>query len=147
MSVKARALLYAASKLHNPSHDTDKWKKAAKASYDIIKTGWYTLPNIDVDPLYDVNGGNVVLNSSQLIFERRNNDDNAFESRNLPIGFENGNSGNTPTQKPGRCLRNGGRHSVQLGKCQTCIQTILPNAIRVSTKRSFTMKLPSWVPK
>ncbi|KAA4016863.1 RagB/SusD family nutrient uptake outer membrane protein, partial [Bacteroides ovatus] len=45
MSVKARALLYAASKLHNPSHDTDKWKKAAKASYDIIKTGWYTLPN------------------------------------------------------------------------------------------------------
>ena len=91
MSVKARALLYAASKLHNPSHDTDKWKKAAKASYDIIKTGWYTLPNIDVDPLYDVNGGNVVLNSSQLIFERRNNDDNAFESRNLPIGFENGN--------------------------------------------------------
>ena len=98
MSVKARALLYAASKLHNPSHDTDKWKKAAKASYDIIKTGWYTLPNIDVDPLYDVNGGNVVLNSSQLIFERRNNDDNAFESRNLPIGFENGNSGNTPTQ-------------------------------------------------
>lgn len=146
MSVKARALLYAASKLHNPSHDTDKWKKAAKASYDIIKTGWYTLPNIDVDPLYDVNGGNVVLNSSQLIFERRNNDDNAFESRNLPIGFENGNSGNTPTQNlvDAYEMADGTPFSWEMPNMHP---NHTPNAIRVSTKRSFTMKLPSWVPK
>ena len=39
MSVKARALLYAASKLHNPSHATDKWEKAAKAAYDIKQGG------------------------------------------------------------------------------------------------------------
>lgn len=98
LSVRARALLYAASKLHNPSNEKSKWEKAAAASYAIIKEGWYSLPNIDVDPLYNMNGGNDVLSSSQLIFERRNSASNSFESINLPIGFENGNSGNTPTQ-------------------------------------------------
>lgn len=98
LSVKARALLYAASKLHNPSGDKSKWEKAAEAAYNIIKENWYSLPNIDVDPLYNVNGGNDVLSSSQLIFERRNGASNSFEGLNLPIGFENGNSGSTPTQ-------------------------------------------------
>ena len=98
LSVKARALLYAASKLHNPSGEKSKWEKAAEAAYDIIKENWYSLPNIDVDPLYNVNGGNDVLSSSQLIFERRNGASNSFEGLNLPIGFENGNSGSTPTQ-------------------------------------------------
>lgn len=98
LSVKSRALLYAASKLHNPSGEKSKWEKAAQAAYDIIKEKWYSLPNIDVDPLYNVNGGNDILTSSQLIFERRNGSSNYFEEVNLPIGFENGNSGNTPTQ-------------------------------------------------
>ena len=98
LSVRARALLYAASPLHNPSKEQSKWEKAAEASYAIIKEGWYSLPNIDVDPLYNINGGNDVLHSAQLIFERRNGASNSFEGINLPIGFENGNSGNTPTQ-------------------------------------------------
>lgn len=98
LSIRARALLYAASKLHNPENDMQKWEKAAAASYDIIKEGWYSLPVIDTDPLYSPNGGNDVLKSSQLIFERRNGASNSFEAINLPIGFENGNSGSTPTQ-------------------------------------------------
>lgn len=98
LSVKARALLYAASKLHNPSNDMEKWKAAAQASYTIIKEGWYSLPRIDEDPLYSKNGDNDVLASSQLIFERRKANDSGFEAANLPIGFEGGNSGNTPTQ-------------------------------------------------
>ncbi|WP_140936798.1 RagB/SusD family nutrient uptake outer membrane protein [Sphingobacterium lumbrici] len=98
MAVKSRALLYAASKLHNPGNNKDLWKKAAVAAYDIIKSNNYSLPIIDQDPLYHANGGNEVLKSSQLIFERRNGDSNTFESNNLPIGFEAANSGNTPTQ-------------------------------------------------
>lgn len=98
LSVRARALLYAASPLHNPTGDKQKWEKAATASYAIIKEGWYSLPSIDNDPLYSKNGGNDVLKSSQLIFERRNGASNSFESLNLPIGYENGNSGSTPTQ-------------------------------------------------
>lgn len=98
MAVKSRALLYAASKWHNPEGNKELWKKAAVAAYDIIRQNWYSLPAIDKDPLYHANGGNEVLKSAQLIFERRNGDDNAFEGFNLPIGFEGGNSGNTPTQ-------------------------------------------------
>ena len=43
MAVKSKALLYAASKLHNPSMDTELWKKSAKAAIDIINTGLYSL--------------------------------------------------------------------------------------------------------
>lgn len=98
MALKSRALLYAASKLHNPDGNKDKWKVAAAAAGAIIKEGWYTLPKIDADPLYTKNGGHDVLKSTQIIFARRNADSNSFEKNNLPIGFENGNSGNTPTQ-------------------------------------------------
>ncbi len=71
LSVKARALLYAASNYTIRPVRKANGKKAAEAAYDIIKENWYSLPNIDVDPLYNVNGGNDVLSSSQLIFERR----------------------------------------------------------------------------
>lgn len=98
MALKSRALLYAASKLHNPTEDVRKWQDAAIAAHDIIREGWYSLPNIDNDPLYNRDGANEVLKSSQLIFERRNGDDNSFEKNNLPIGFEGGKSGNVPTQ-------------------------------------------------
>ena len=97
-ALKSRALLYAASKLHNPEGDKSKWEKAATAAYDIIKENWYSLPNIEDDPLYDVRGGHDVLKSKQLIFVKRNGNTSSFEGYNLPIGFEGGNSGNTPTQ-------------------------------------------------
>ena len=37
LALKSRALLYAASLLHNPAQDADKWKAAADAAYAIIK--------------------------------------------------------------------------------------------------------------
>ena len=44
MALKARALLYAASELHNPGNaDPNLWKQAAQASLDIIDAGWYSL--------------------------------------------------------------------------------------------------------
>lgn len=98
MALKSRALLYAASKLHNPDGDKERWKKAAAAGAAIIKTGWYSLEPITADPLYTKNGGNDVLKSKQIIFARRNGNSNSFEANNLPIGFEKGSSGNTPTQ-------------------------------------------------
>ena len=58
LALKSRALLYAASMLHNPSQDADKWKAAADAAYAIIKENWYSLPKTNADPLYDKNGGN-----------------------------------------------------------------------------------------
>lgn len=99
LALKSRALLYAASELHNPGKDMSKWEKAAKAAYEVIKMNVYELPKIAKDPLYSNLGGNEILKSKQLIFERRNaTKDNAFEARNQPMGYEGATGGNTPTQ-------------------------------------------------
>lgn len=99
LALKSRALLYAASPFHNPEKDLTKWEKAAKAAYEVIKLNAYSLPKITVDPLYSDLGGNEVLKSAQLIFERRNATKNStFEARNQPMGYEGATGGNTPTQ-------------------------------------------------
>ncbi len=43
MALKARQLLYAASKLHNPSSDQAKWKAASDAALAVINSGYYSL--------------------------------------------------------------------------------------------------------
>lgn len=43
LGLKARALLYAASDLNNPSGDVTKWQRAADASKDVIDLGTYSL--------------------------------------------------------------------------------------------------------
>lgn len=99
LALKSRALLYAASPFHNPENDLTKWEKAAKAAYEVIKLNAYSLPKITADPLYSDLGGNEVLKSAQLIFERRNATKNStFEARNQPMGYEGATGGNTPTQ-------------------------------------------------
>ncbi|MDC1106747.1 RagB/SusD family nutrient uptake outer membrane protein [Prolixibacteraceae bacterium] len=99
MALKARTLLYAASKLHNPSNNKDKWRAAAKASLDLINTGWYSLQGEAADPLFN-KLDNQVLTSKQLIFERRNSKSNSFEKTNLPYNLEGVSSGgkNVPSQ-------------------------------------------------
>lgn len=92
MALKAKVLLYAASPLHNPSHDVQKWIKAAKAAKAIINTGWYSL-----EPDYSNAFNN--LESSGLIFGRRSANSNFFEKDNLPAGyFGSTKNGTNPTQ-------------------------------------------------
>jgi len=98
MALKAKALLYAASPLHNTGNDNAKWKAAAMAALDIINSGFYSLDNINTDKMYDANGGNETLKSKQLIFECRDNASNSFEATNLPYGYLGARGGNTPTQ-------------------------------------------------
>ncbi|WP_368114322.1 RagB/SusD family nutrient uptake outer membrane protein [Bacteroides sp. RTP21281st1_E4_RTP21281_210402] len=99
LALKSRALLYAASDLHNPGRDLTKWEAAAKAAYEVIGMNKYQLPKVSADPLYSDLGGNEVLKSKQLIFERRAiATTNDFESRNEPMGYEGAEGGNTPTQ-------------------------------------------------
>ncbi len=99
LALKSRVLLYAASPLHNPSGDGPKWDAAARAAGDVISNaeaeGWYSLvPGVGL-----FSNGNTVLTAKELIFERRSTgDSNSFEATNLPIGYEGGRSGNTPTQ-------------------------------------------------
>ena len=101
LALKSRALLYAASKLHNPDNDLSKWEAAAKAAYEVINLNVYSMPAIGKDVLYFDQGGNTVLTSPQLILERRTGSKtNSFEARNQPMGYEGSavGGGNTPTQ-------------------------------------------------
>lgn len=101
LSLKSRALLYAASKLHNPDNNPQRWEAAAKAAYEVIGLNVYSMPNINDDALYSKEGGNSILTSPQLILERRNSSKtNTFEARNQPMGYEGSEvgGGNTPTQ-------------------------------------------------
>ena len=98
LSIRSRALLYAASPLFAGEGDAAKWEAAAKAAYDVIALNKYSMPKITEDPLYNKDGGNGVLNSKQLIWEVRGSESNTFEARNLPMGFEGAKGGNTPTQ-------------------------------------------------
>ena len=97
LSIRSRALLYAASPFFADEDDASaKWEAAAKAAYDVIKLNYYSLPNISEDPLYQ--GGDAALKSPQSIWEVRGVENNSFEARNMPIGIEGAQGGNTPTQ-------------------------------------------------
>lgn len=81
MAVKSKALLYAASELHNPSMNTDLWKKSAKAALDIINTGLYEL-----DKAETANN----LTSKEIVLMRMNAENTNFELYNFPIRFTEG---------------------------------------------------------
>jgi hypothetical protein len=103
-ALKARALLYAASLLHNPNNDGERWKKAAQASADMLKAmdagepGFKNYSSTKL-PNYSVvlAPTNYSLANSELIFYTRTGKSGTLESINFPIGFEGGISGNVPT--------------------------------------------------
>ena len=94
-ALKARTLLYAASPLHNPNGDKEKWKKAAEACK-------YILDNADVWGLtlssYGTLWGHDAFYNTAVIFGLGRGESNSFEMANYPVGVENGSSGNCPTQ-------------------------------------------------
>ena len=93
MALKAKALLYAASPLHNPSNDKSKWLAAAVAAQDIIDSGLYTL-----DPGQTFNK----IDSPENIFIIMRSESSSFELYNFPPRFTEGKrtyiSGTYPTQ-------------------------------------------------
>jgi len=93
MALKSRALLYAASPLHNPENDQGKWIQAAQAAHDIIVSGMFSL-----EPISKNIFNTIEANSKELILTKRNPPDNNFEQSNFPVGYEGGSSGTTPTQ-------------------------------------------------
>lgn len=81
LAVKSKALLYAASKLHNPSMNADAWKKSAKAALDLINTGIYSL-----DPQESANN----IPSKEVVLMRMNTESQEFELFNFPLRFTEG---------------------------------------------------------
>ncbi|MDP4289615.1 MAG: RagB/SusD family nutrient uptake outer membrane protein [Bacteroidota bacterium] len=94
MAIKARALLYAASPLHNPTNDLTKWQRAATAAHDVIALNHYSLYS-NYQNLFLVD--NTTL-SSETIWDIRLGATNDLEKKNYPIGTPGGNSGVTPSQ-------------------------------------------------
>jgi hypothetical protein len=93
MAVKTKALLYAASPLHNPTGDKAKWKKAAQAAKDIMDSGLYQL-----DPAEKANNPE----SPEVILAIYRKESSSYEKYNFPVRFTEGQrtslGGNFPTQ-------------------------------------------------
>jgi hypothetical protein len=97
LALKARALLFAASPLHNANNDVAKWQKAASAINDVIVfgqgAGAYNL-HTDYRNYFLQNN---TLTSSETIWAVRYAAGNWLERSNYPIGTAGGASGITPS--------------------------------------------------
>jgi len=93
LAVKAKALLYAASPLHNPGGDKAKWKKAAEAAKAIIDLNQYKLDKAEKANNYL---------SQEVIFAIARSESQSFEKYNFPVRFTEGQrtsmAGTFPTQ-------------------------------------------------
>ena len=95
LALKARALLYQASPLFNKDNDKELWKQAAAASKFIIDNA--SIWGYSLSPYANLWGHDTFTNP-EFIFVLGTTADNTFEKNNYPVGVENGNSGNCPTQ-------------------------------------------------
>lgn len=97
-ALKARAALYYASPLFNPTNDKERWHQAALANKNLIdecKSRGMKL-TADYSSLFQKDNWQ---NSEECIFVRRVvSSNNNFEKYNFPIGLENAGGGNCPTQ-------------------------------------------------
>ncbi len=100
MGLKSRALLYAASELHNSTGDKDKWLRAAQAAYDVIEY------NSDNGGIYDLQTTQYPINNlscKQVVLYRMFGVSNDYETRNFPLPYMYGSrtdllAGVYPTQ-------------------------------------------------
>lgn len=110
LALKSRVLLYAASDLFNspekwasgyankdlisvePIDRKERWKRAADAAKDVIDLAdaGYALSN-------NYQGVFRSYTDAEIILARRDGASNDFEKANYPVGYDLGNSGNTPS--------------------------------------------------
>lgn len=93
LALKSRMLLYAASPLHNPSGDVDKWQRAAAAAHEVIALNQYSLDNNYRTLFLESNSAL----SGEIIMSMRAGATNDMEKANYPVGTPGGNSGVTPS--------------------------------------------------
>ena len=110
LAVKTKALLYAASPLHNPSDDKSKWEKAAAAAKEIMDLGIYQL-----DPDEKANN----YTSQEVIFAIMRSESSSYELYNFPVRFTEGQrtyiAGNYPTQNLVDAFQTANGYDITLG--------------------------------
>lgn len=94
LALKSRTTLYMASPLYS-ANNSDKWKIAAEAAYEII--GNATKLGYKLDK-YETLFGASNNTSSEVIMARPVGESNNFESANFPMGVEGGNTSTCPTE-------------------------------------------------
>jgi hypothetical protein len=111
LAVKTKALLYAASPLHNPSGDVTKWQKAAAAAKEIIDMNYYTL-----DPSEKANN----YLSPEVIMAICRSESQSLERNNYPVRFTYGDrtsmGGSFPTQNLVDAFQTLGGYDITLGE-------------------------------
>ena len=100
LALKARAALYHASPLFNQNNDAELWHQAALATKELVdsaeKQGKALAPTYDC--LWASDNYTNKKATSEILFYRAVAESNALEKANFPVGFENCNGGNCPTQ-------------------------------------------------
>ncbi len=99
LALKARAALFAASPLFNPTNDSELWHRAASANMEVVNAceaaGMMLIPNYET--LWAVK--NYSDGIQEIIFGRRaNRATSTTESNNYPAGLTGSKGGNCPTQ-------------------------------------------------
>ena len=109
LAVKAKALLYAASPLHNPTGDKSKWQKAAAAAKELMDLNLYRL-----DPAEKANN----YASPEVIFAIMRSESQSFERYNFPVRFTEGQrtsiAGTYPTQNLVDAFQTAGGYDITL---------------------------------
>jgi hypothetical protein len=98
LALKSRILLYAASPLNNPSNDTEKWVRAAKAAKAVIDLPGYGLVSgneIRTTEMYEIWNN---FYNKEVLFAMPYSNNNDFEFNNFPVGFQKGQGLTNPTQ-------------------------------------------------
>lgn len=99
LALKARAALYAASPLFNPTGDKELWHRAALANKELLDAADAAKMKLidDYTKLWTKN--NYKDATSEIIFGRRaDRESSGMETSNFPAGLENCKGGNCPTQ-------------------------------------------------
>lgn len=99
LALKARAALYAASPLFNPTGDKELWHRAALANKELLDAADAAKMKLidDYTKLWTKN--NYKDATSEIIFGRRaDRESSSMETSNFPVGLENCKGGNCPTQ-------------------------------------------------
>ena len=98
LALKARAALYAASPLFNPTNDKTLWKRAVEANKELIDDYDPSAVNL-VDNYSSLWGVDNYKDTREIIFSRRaNKETSTMESYNFPAGLSGSKGGNCPTQ-------------------------------------------------
>lgn len=119
MAVKSKALLYAASELHNPSGDKESWKRSAQAALDLISFAPEAGYELDPNDKWDNSVNTSITTSPEVVLMRMGGDNNNFELQNFPIRFTEGQrntiGGTYPTQNLVDAFQTADGYPVTLG--------------------------------